>query len=119
MRVLPLLAAAIVLEVTGTTALRAAVDHAAWIAVVVVGYAGAFACLAAVLRRGMPIGVAYGIWGASGVALTAVLGALIFGETLTPAATVGIGAIIIGVALIEVGSHGSRRRDLEAAEAGV
>jgi small multidrug resistance pump len=105
MRTWLLLAGAIVCEVAGTMSLRAAVDHPAWVAAVAVGYAGAFALLAAVLRRGMPIGVAYGVWGAVGVALTAVLGAVLFAETLSAAAIAGIVAIMIGVALIEAGSH--------------
>lgn len=62
----PLLAGAIACEVTGSLSLRAAVAHPGWYAVVVVGYVAAFALLAAVLRRGMPLGVAYGIWGAVG-----------------------------------------------------
>lgn len=100
-----LLAGAIVAEVTATMALRATVDHAAWIPLVVVGYLTAFLLLGLTLRTGVPIGVAYGIWGASGVALTAVLGAVIFGELLSIAAVAGIGLIIVGVVLVETGSH--------------
>lgn len=109
-----LLTCAIVCEVAGTMSLRAAVDDPTWIVAVVVSYAGALLFLAAVLRRGMPIGVAYGIWGAAGVALTAVLGALLFGEALTGPAVAGIVCIIIGVALIEAGSHSPRRRAAES-----
>lgn len=100
-----LLAGAIVAEVTGTMALRATVDHAAWIPLVVAGYLTAFVLLGLTLRTGVPIGVAYGIWGAAGVALTAVLGALIFGELLSIAAIAGIGLIIAGVVLVETGAH--------------
>lgn len=117
MRTWLLLIVAIACEVTGTMSLRAAVDEPAWVITVVLGYTGTFVLLAAVLRRGMPIGVAYGIWGATGVALTAVLGALLFGETLTGPAIAGIACIIVGVALIEAGSHGPRRRRDEPAGA--
>ncbi|UNX55776.1 SMR family transporter [Georgenia sp. TF02-10] len=101
----PLLAGAIACEVTGSLSLRAAVAHPGWYAVVVVGYVAAFALLAAVLRRGMPLGVAYGIWGAVGVALTAALSSVIFGEPFTLLMTAGIALIIGGVLLVELGSH--------------
>ena len=65
-----LLGGAIAAEVSGTLALRGAVDDAVWIPVVVAGYLVAFVLLALTLREGMPVGVAYGIWGASGVAMT-------------------------------------------------
>lgn len=100
-----LLAGAIVTEVTATMALRAAVDHAAWVPLVVVGYVTAFVLLGLLLRTGVPIGVAYGIWGASGVALTALLGVLIFDERLSTPALGGIGLIVVGVLLVETGSN--------------
>jgi small multidrug resistance pump len=100
-----LLISAIVTEVAATLSLRASQDHVAWLAVVVVGYAVAFVLLALVLREGIAIGVAYGIWGASGAALTAVLAAAIFGDSLTWPIAEGIALIIAGVLLVELGSH--------------
>jgi len=100
-----LLAAAIVCEVSGTVALRAFQDDARWIALVVPGYIASFVFLARVLRAGMPVGVAYGIWGACGTALTAVLGTLIFGEPFTIPVLLGIVLIVGGVLLVELGSH--------------
>jgi small multidrug resistance pump len=58
-----------------------------------------------VLRDGMPVGVAYGIWAASGTALTAALAAVLFDDPFTTPVIVGIGLIIIGVLLVEFGSH--------------
>ncbi|EYT56434.1 hypothetical protein H489_0117955, partial [Curtobacterium flaccumfaciens UCD-AKU] len=49
--------------------------------------------------------VAYGIWGASGVALTAVLAAVLFGQALTLTMIVGIALIAVGVLLVEIGSQ--------------
>ena len=63
------LAGAVLLEVTATLSIKAALGQPALYAVVVLGYAGAFMCLTLVLRRGMPLGVAYGIWTAAGVLL--------------------------------------------------
>ena len=100
-----MLGVAIVSEVVGTLALRAALDHPAWFVLVAVGYVVAFALLGAVLAAGMPVGVAYGIWSASGVALTAVLAALVFHDPLTVRICLGIAAVIAGVLLVELGSH--------------
>jgi small multidrug resistance pump len=100
-----LLFAAIAVEVAATLSLRASQDHSAWLAVVVVGYLGSFILLTMVLRTGMPVGVAYGIWGACGTALTAVLAAVIYGDPFTWPIVVGIGLIIAGVLLVEFGSQ--------------
>jgi len=105
-----LLAGAILSEVAATLALRASQDHSGWLILVVAGYLGGFVLLTAVLRAGMAIGVAYGIWGASGTAATAVLAAAIFGDPFTWAIAAGIGLIIAGVLLVELGSH-SRAAD--------
>ena len=100
-----LLSATIVAEVTGTLALRASQDHPIWLVLVVLGYSAAFTGLARVLQTGMPVGVAYGIWGAVGTALIAGIATLIFGDPLTVPIVVGIGLIIAGVLMIEFGSH--------------
>lgn len=105
MRKWALLIAAIVTEVAATLSLRASQDHPAWLVVVAVGYSAAFVLLALVLRRGIAVGVAYGIWGASGTALTTVLGAVIFRDALTWPVVGGIALIIAGVLLVELGSH--------------
>lgn len=99
------LAAAVVLEVIGTLALRAA-SHGrrAWFVVVGVGYAGAFVALTATLASGLSLGVAYGIWAAVGVALTAVASRILFKEPLTPVMGLGIALIAAGVLAIELGS---------------
>ena len=102
-----LLVGAISAEVAATMLLRASIEHPAWSVGVVVGYVVAFALLGLTLRHGMAIGVAYGVWGAVGVALTAVLGAVIFDETLSLTSAVGIGVIIAGVLVVETGSRGS------------
>jgi small multidrug resistance pump len=100
-----LLFAAIAVEVAATLSLRASQDHSAWLAVVVAGYAGSFVLLTMVLRAGMPVGVAYGIWGASGTAATAVLATAIFGDAFTWPIAAGIALIIAGVLLVEFGSR--------------
>ena len=103
----PPLLIAIALEVTATLSLRAAegFTHPFWLIPVVIGYTGSLWLLSVVLDRGMPVGVAYGIWSAIGVVLTAVLGAVLFGETLGTVQIIGVGAIVVGVLLVELGSH--------------
>ena len=104
-----MLGVAIVSEVVATLALRAALDHPAWFVVVVAGYLAAFALLGAVLAAGMPVGVAYGIWAACGVGLTAVLAALVFDDPFTWRIGLGIALVIGGVLLVEAGSHEAGR----------
>lgn len=53
--------------------------------------------------RELPAG-AYGIWAAAGVALTALLGKVVFGEALNRTMLLGIGLIVVGVLLIELGA---------------
>jgi small multidrug resistance pump len=100
------LVGAILTEVVGTLSLRAAATgRRLWYAVVLVGYVASFVLLARALEEGLGIGVAYGIWTAVGVALTAVLSKLLFEEPLTPLMVAGITLIIGGVLLLELGTH--------------
>ncbi|MFD6143016.1 DMT family transporter [Promicromonospora sp. NPDC060271] len=112
-----LLAGAIGSEVTGSLSLKAATDQPAWYALVVVGFLTAFTLLALVLREGMALGVVYGIWGALGVALTAVLGAVLFGEPLTALMGAGIMLIMGGVVTIELGSQRAVAREQQEVRA--
>lgn len=104
------LAGAILCEVTGSLSLKAALDAPVLYALVVAGFAGAFAFLAATVKSGMALGVAYGVWGATGVALTAVMSFVLFGEPLSWLMGVGIVIVIAGVLCIELGSQAARRR---------
>lgn len=98
-----LMSGAVVAEVCATLSLKGALTNPWLYIVVVIGYVAAFTCLDATLRAGMPIGVAYGIWAALGVALTATLSFLIWNEPMTWPMVLGIGLIILGVLLIELG----------------
>lgn len=105
MRKWALLSGAILTEVTGTLSLRAFQDQRLWLILVVAGYVASFFLLTRVLRAGVPVGVAYGIWGASGTAIIAVLASVIFDDPFTVPIMVGIGLIIAGVLLVELGSR--------------
>lgn len=101
-----LLSGAIALETVATLSMKAShgFTRKRWIAPVALGYLGAFTLLGAVLAAGMALGVAYGIWAASGVALTAIFGRVVFGEPLTWLIGAGIALIVGGVLLIELGA---------------
>lgn len=105
MRTWSLLAGAITAEVVASLSLKAAQDRPALYGVVALGYLTAFVLMLLVLRAGMALGVAYGIWGASGVAATAVLSALLLDEPLTGVAVAGIGLVVLGVLAVELGAQ--------------
>lgn len=100
-----LLVLAIASEVTATLSLRASegLRRRRWIPVIVVGYVLAFSLLGAVLALGMPVGVAYGVWAAAGVAITAIMGRVIFKDHFSVVMAIGVALIAVGVVLIEFG----------------
>ncbi len=111
------LAGAILAEVTGTLSMKAAIEHPALYILMALGYATAFVFLSLTLRSGLPLGIAYGIWGASGVALTAAASALLFAEPITVVMALGIVAIMAGVILVEIGHRGQALPTVAATEA--
>jgi small multidrug resistance pump len=98
------LAAAIGIEVVATLSLRASdgFRKKAWIVPVVGGYLASFYLLWLTLSLGMPVGIAYGVWTACGVALVAVIARFLFEEALTWTMAAGIALIIAGVLTIEM-----------------
>lgn len=96
---------AIVFEVAGTLSLRMLAMHGKrWLAPILGCYAVAFTCLSLSLAHGMPLGVAYGMWVALGVALVAVLGRVLFTDPFTKRMAAGVILVIAGVLLIEIGA---------------
>ena len=98
------LAGAIIVEVFATLSLRASdgFRKKAWIAPVVAGYLVCFYLLWVSLSLGMPVGIAYGVWTACGVALVAVIARYLFSEPLTWVMLLGIALIVAGVLTIEM-----------------
>lgn len=98
------LAGAIVVEVIATLSLRASdgFRKKAWFMPVAMGYLLSFYLLWLSLSWGMPVGIAYGIWTACGVALVAVLARFLFAEPLTWIMAFGIVLIVAGVLTIEM-----------------
>ena len=104
MNVWLVLACAIGIEVFATLGLRASdgLRVKAWIAPVVLGYLASFYLLWLTLHLGMPVGIAYGVWTACGVALVAVIAKYLFDDPLTVRMVIGIGLIVAGVLTIEL-----------------
>ncbi|MGG7099189.1 DMT family transporter [Rhodococcus sp. 24CO] len=101
------LIAAILCEVSATLALRMASQQGSnkkWFVMVGVGYVASFAFLTLALDAGLALGVAYGIWTACGVALTALASRILFREALTKLMAASIALIAAGVVLIELGA---------------
>jgi small multidrug resistance pump len=69
--------------------------------VVVVGYGLSFYLLSMTLKV-MPIGIAYALWSGIGIALTVLLGKIIWNESLDWARVTGIILIIIGILVINL-----------------
>ncbi|QVQ53183.1 multidrug efflux SMR transporter [Spiractinospora alimapuensis] len=101
-----LLGFAIVLEVIATTFLKLShgFTRLGPSIVVVVGYLGTFYLLSLALRD-LPLGVAYGVWAAFGVALVAIVGAVFLGEGMTWIQVMGIVLVVAGVVALEMGGN--------------
>ncbi len=103
------LAAAILFETIGTTALQASQQFSRLgpSILVVVSYAAAFYLLALTLAY-MPVGVVYAIWSGLGICFIAALAWLLFGQTLDSAAILGMALIIAGIVIIQLFSAAAR-----------
>lgn len=97
------LALAVLLEVGGTYLLKLSdgmarrIHGLAGIVLVV----GAFAALAQAIR-GMDLSVAYAVWGGAGLVVTAVIGALAFGQRIKPTGWAGMGLVVAGVVALKL-----------------
>ena len=60
-----------------------------------------FYCLSLALRK-IPVGTAYAVWTGIGAAGTAAVGAMLFGEPVTPLRVAGILLILGGVATLRL-----------------
>jgi small multidrug resistance pump len=96
---------AILSEVIATSALKAADGFTRWFPslLVIVGYSSAFYFLSLSLRT-IPLGVSYAIWSGVGTALVSIAGWALYGQSLNPAAVLGIALIIAGVVVLNLSS---------------
>jgi small multidrug resistance pump len=94
---------AIVLEVIGTTLLKASDEFTKFWPTVGTGatYLGAFYLLSLTLRT-LPTGIAYAIWSGCGIVLISLASWLLFKQRLDLPAMTGIALIISGVLVINL-----------------
>lgn len=97
---------AIVAEVIGTSALKAAEGFTQpWPSLlVIVSYAAAFYFLSLTLST-IPVGVAYAVWSGLGITLIALVGWLVYCQPLDRAGMLGIGLILAGVLVLQLFSR--------------
>lgn len=62
---------------------------------------GAFAALAQAIK-GMDLAVAYAVWGGAGLVITAIVGALVFGQRIKPVGWLGIVLVVAGVVALKL-----------------
>jgi small multidrug resistance pump len=97
------LAVAIAFEVVATSALKASKGFTVLVPslIVMIGYGVAFYSLSLALR-GVPLGIAYGMWSAIGIVLVSIAGWLLYQQRLDFPALVGLGLIVAGVLVIQL-----------------
>ncbi len=102
------LAAAILLEICGTTALKLSdgFTRLGPASVVVVCYTASFVVLSWALR-GIDLSTAYAVWSGVGTALVAAIGILWFGEAAGIWKLACLALIVIGVAGLNLAGRGS------------
>ncbi len=99
-----LLILAIISEVFGSSMLKATDGFKKFLPSigVIIGYGLAFYALSLTLKT-LPLGLAYAIWAGVGTALTALVGIIIYKETIDMKKILGFLLIIGGVILLNVG----------------
>jgi small multidrug resistance pump len=99
------LAAAIALEISGTTALKLSdgLSRPGPAALVVLCYGASFFLLSLALR-GIALSVAYAVWSGVGTALVAAIGIMWFGESAGGWKLLCLALIILGVAGLHLSS---------------
>lgn len=100
---------AIICEVVGTSAMKAADGFTRlWPSLVVTaGYVASFYFLSLTLRV-IPLGIAYAIWCGLGIVLVALAGWLYYGQELDGPALFGLGLILAGLFVINIFSKSAQ-----------
>ena len=103
-----LLLGAIICEVFGTNMMKASNGFSQPLETVLfaIGYIACFILLTFALK-GLPLGVAYGVWSGAGVAATAAIGIVFWGDPVNFIVVLGIALIIGGVVLLESSQEGN------------
>ena len=99
-----LLAAAIVSEVFAEAMMKLSNGFEKKVPIIgiAIGYLIAFYLMAQTLNE-LPLGFVYAVWTGAGVALTAIIGAIVWDEGFNAMKAIGIAAIIVGVVFLKIG----------------
>ena len=99
-----LLAVAIAIELVGTSALKASDGFAnrGFGVLFVAAYVVSFYLLSITLRS-LPLGFVYAVWAGVGTVGAAVIGVLIWKEVLDPPRAIGVGLVVAGVVVLNLG----------------
>jgi small multidrug resistance pump len=99
-----LLATAIASEIIGTLSLKASEGFSKlWPSIgVVLGYAIAFTLMAGSLKK-LDVGITYAIWSGVGIIGAAIGGYFLFDQAITRISMIGMGIIIVGVVVMNLG----------------
>lgn len=97
------LAIAIVAEVIATSMLKSTAEFTKPLpsVIVVIGYAAAFYFMTLSLRV-LPVGIMYAIWASLGIVLVAIIGWVVYKQSLDLPAIIGIALILSGVIVINL-----------------
>lgn len=97
---------AVLAETIGTSALHASQQFTRLgpSVLVICAYALSFYLLSLTLRY-MPVGVMYALWSGGGILLIALIGWLVFRQTLDWPAVIGMALIVAGIVVIQVFSR--------------
>lgn len=92
---------AIVLEVIGSSFMKASDGFTKWLpsTIVIVAYITCFYFLSLALKT-IPLGVAYAIWAGLGIVLTAIVSVVVFKQKMDFAGIIGIVFIVAGVVIM-------------------
>ena len=98
-----ILSVAIAFEVVATSALKETQGFTRLLPsiIAIVGYGLAFYFLSLTLKV-LPVGIMYAIWSGAGIVLVAIVGWLLFRQTLDVPALIGIALILAGVLIINL-----------------
>jgi small multidrug resistance pump len=98
-----LLMLAILGEIVATSCLKATDGLTRWLPIVgvVSGYGLAFVLLARTMKV-LPVGIIYAVWSGVGTIAIALIGLIIFRESLPPIAWAGIALVIAGCVMLNL-----------------
>lgn len=100
-----LLGTSVVLEVVGTIALKHSDGFAKLLPAALAGSCYVLAVwLMSIAMKQLEMGLTYAVWAASGTAVTAIVGMVIYGEPATAFRLAGLGLIVGGVVALNLGT---------------